>query len=964
MRMNRDMLQEQLERRRDRGRVEITHVRNTGKEPVYSEYEVSTSSPNKYIVSIRSLSDRINTCTCPDYCSNLIGTCKHIEGVLINLEEKYRKNWQSLEKLAPKVTQIYVHHAERTTIRMTLPFPEQAKLAAAFNRYFDSEGILVGKVTQSFPALYRELSALPRQLQRMFHIDNAVMSFLKEQQDREAVERQKNWFMQQVRDGNRSLDVLSTSLYPFQEEGVLHLAFGRRALLADDMGLGKTVQAIAAAALLKQLRDIHHVLIVCPASLKHQWAREIRRFSSLTCQVIEGNPIQRRDQYRDPDFFNIINYELVRFDRSELINRHFDLVILDEAQRIKNWRTKTAITVKQLKSTYAFVLTGTPLENRLDELFSIFQFIDGRILGPLWYFNERFYDVEKRPSGSYKVLGHKNLDKLRNRILPYTKRRIRDEVRLDLPDRVDSNFFVEMTEKQMEPYSYYEAIVAKLMFTASKRPLTPKEHQILLGSLIKMRLICNALALHDPEVKPEDVEKSSPKLKELREILTEEVLKNSRKAIVFSQWTGMLLLVENILKKLHIQSVKLTGEVPSAKRGALIERFFDDPECLVFLSTDAGGVGLNLQAASMVINCDLPWNPAVLDQRIARAHRHGQKEPVYVVNLIAQGTIEERILDTLQAKRAIFDAALSEESDVTDLSFEDLGQSVLQKLEVLFEGEKPEKIEVLLEPEERECIAEERVERKKIPSVKGFADLLVGKMPRSILLVRKAPHIQGTALQGHGILVVVEANPAAVRPEIEMVMRDYFPGDTQPELMLMEREGYKALTLLFGTGDETDDSSHEFFRSSAIPKPQRHQEDRRRKVFAAVLARLAEAKKKVRLAEVLTEGEFPEEVNPPLQVAWLKLMQALVALENVQEPIDTVPSARLIEAKLVATGMLTSEQAAQLDRIRNLTSPPEEGDDAPPPTIKRCHEFIDSLRQHIDAAEELIAHKKLKIQDT
>ncbi len=169
---------------------------------------------------------------------------------------------------------------------------------------------------------------------------------------------------------------------PFQEAGVMHLAFGRRALLADDMGLGKTVQAIAASALLKELRGLQRVLIICPASLKHQWSREIGRFTSLPVKIVEGGLMNRRQLYGDPALFTILNYEIVRRDIKEIERLRPDLIILDEAQRIKNWRTKTATTVKRLQSRYAFVLTGTPLENRLDELYSIFQFMDPRILGP------------------------------------------------------------------------------------------------------------------------------------------------------------------------------------------------------------------------------------------------------------------------------------------------------------------------------------------------------------------------------------------------------------------------------------------------------------------------------------------------------------------------------------------------------------------------------------------------------
>ena len=608
-------------------------------------------------------------------------------------------------------------------------------------RYFDAEGVLQGRVTQSLPALLGELDRLPARDRNQVHVDQDVHDHLKNQQDIEAVEQQKKWFLDQVKQGNRSLNVISTPLYRYQEEGVLHLAFGRRVLLADDMGLGKTIQAIAAAALLKQLRDIQHVLVVTPASLKHQWAREIHRFTSLPVQVIEGNQIERRKQYREPQFFNIVNYELVRYDEEEIARQEFDLIILDEAQRIKNWRTKTADTVKQLRSPYAFVLTGTPLENRLDELYSVFQFIDPTILGPLWRFNERYYEVERRPSGSYKVLGYKNLDELRRRISPYVLRRVRDEVLLDLPERIDNNFFVEMTDPQWDAYHEYEHKVAKLMAQAKRRPLTPDEHKMLLGCLTKMRLICNALALHDPEIKPQDREKTAPKLRELREILGEEVASNGHKALVFSQWSNMLALTEPVLEKLKLGWVKLTGDVPSKKRGALVERFFDDPQCKVFLSTDAGGVGLNLQAASMVINLDLPWNPAVLGQRIARAHRHGQKHSVNVINLIAQGTIEERMLDTLAAKRAVFDAALNEDSTVVDLSFKDAGQGILQRLEVLLGVQEAVKPELVLEP--TAVPAEAAPEAEPAPTLQGLADLLVGRYPGRILLVRQAPQLPG-----------------------------------------------------------------------------------------------------------------------------------------------------------------------------------------------------------------------------
>jgi superfamily II DNA or RNA helicase len=725
------------------------------------------------------------------------------------------------------------------------------------------------------------------------------------------------------------------------------------------MGLGKTVQAIAAAALLGELRDLEHVLIVCPASLKHQWAREIGRFTSLPVQVIEGPQLRRRKLYRDLSFFNVINYELARYDEKQLAGREFDLVILDEAQRIKNWRTKTADVVKRLRSPYAFVLTGTPLENRLDELYSIFQFIDPTVLGPLWRFNERYYETERRPTGSYRVLGHKNLDELRRRIGPYVLRRVREEVLLDLPERVDSNFFVEMTGPQRDAYVEYEQRVGWLMAKARRRPLTPKEHQILLGSLVKMRLICNALALHDPEVKPQDRLKTAPKLRELGEILGEEVAGNGHKAILFSQWTSMLALVEPILEELDLGWVKLTGDVPSNKRGALIERFFDDPECRVFLSTDAGGVGLNLQAASMVVNLDLPWNPAVLDQRIARAHRHGQRHTVHVINLIAQGTIEENMLGTLAAKRAIFDAALNEDSEVVDLSFKDAGQGLLQRLEVLMGEKEAVEPDLVLEPS---APLEEEPEAAPppVPTLAGFADLLVERLPGRVVLVRQAPQITGAAADG-GVLVVVDREPARLRPRVEQLLAGHYGNLPAPGLLLMEQEGYRALATLTGGAMEQAAGEAVVYRAPSASAPSRDEEQ---KALQRILRRAGEgfdtAARRIELAAVVLQGGFPEEVMRPVRQALGWALSAHLSLVQDRMPAEDLPSPRLVEAGLVAPGRVPAELAASVERVRALTTPPSEDEESPPPTVEAAEGLIATVRDLIELGRDLTAREEGK----
>ena len=939
-----DTLREvQIERRRQRALEEIAKVRNKGNHPVFSLFEVTSTSGRAYHVEIRSLAELHNTCTCPDYKTNLIGTCKHIEGVLLHLQQQHGEQLETLAQKRPGGTQVYLHYGMDITVRAGQPLPKNPAVRELLDRYFDPTGVLIGAPLQSLPRLLADLETLPPRERSLARVDQAVREHLDLLQDREAVEQQKEWFLDQVERGNRSFGVLSTRLYPYQEEGAMHLAFGRRAMLADDMGLGKTVQAIAASALLQELRGVERALVICPASLKHQWAREIRRFTSLPVTVVEGGLNARRDLYREPSFFKIINYEIVRRDLKDLDQLRPDLIVLDEAQRIKNWRAKTAAMVKQLRSRYAFVLTGTPLENRLDELYSIFQFLDPRILGPLWPFNDRFFDLEERPGGTFKVLGYKNLDELRTTIAPYVMRRVREEVLKDLPERVDNNFFVEMTDPQWKAYDEFKETVAKLVAKAQRRPLTPKEREILLMCLIKMRLICNALALHDKAIPVKDREKTAPKLTELGEILADQIASNGHKAIVFSQWADMLALTEPVIQRVGVDYVKLTGAVPSPKRGALVERFFEDRDCRVFLSTDAGGVGLNLQAASLVVNLDLPWNPAVLAQRIARAHRHGQPHSVHVINLVAKDTIEERMLDTLAAKRSVFAGVFGAEEAPAAIRFEDTGQSLLKEIDAMLK--KPVEVELALEPEAPEMVEEPIEVVAPRPTLKGFAERLLARMPGRVLLVRKAP-------MSEGVLVVVDNAPAELRPVVESVLSEYFTPDT-PALHLMEQEGYRALAAFMPALPAAPDE--EAFRAPALPSPagpsgREVVEARRKKAQQG----LAFAAKRLSLAEVVLRGGFAEEILRPVREALGWGLSSLLSLHKDTDPAPDLPSPRLIQTDLVEKKHLPDELALRLSRVRELTEPPADGEPPSPLSTETGESILDSVRALLEFGQQQV----------
>ncbi|MBI4768054.1 MAG: DEAD/DEAH box helicase, partial [Deltaproteobacteria bacterium] len=351
-----------------------------------------------------------------------------------------------------------------------------------------------------------------------------------------------------------------------------------------------------------------------------------------------------------------------------------DLIILDEAQRIKNWKTRTARTVKQLESPYALVLTGTPIENKIEELHSIVEFINRRPLGPLY----RFLHNHRITDDGGKVIGYKNLQTVRETLRTIMVRRKKSEVLEQLPERIDKNFFVPMTKEQGIIHDENYEIVVKLVAKWRRyKFLCEADQRRLMIALTKMRMAADNTYLVDKKTV------HGPKIEEL-EIILEEILgEGGEKVVIFSQWLRMTELVERILERNQIGYVHLNGNVPAKQRKNLLVRFKEDPSCQVFLSSDAGGVGLNLQSGSVVINMDIPWNPAVLEQRIGRVHRLGQHKPVRVINFISSASIEERILDLLKFKKSLFAGALDQDGENVVMVGESQLKRFLQSVETL-----------------------------------------------------------------------------------------------------------------------------------------------------------------------------------------------------------------------------------------------------------------------------------------
>ncbi len=447
---------------------------------------------------------------------------------------------------------------------------------------------------------------------------------------------------------------VQASLRPYQQQGLNWLQFLRQhglgGILADDMGLGKTLQTLAHIQVEKDAgRLTHPALIIAPVSLMGNWQREAARFCpQLRSLVLHGKERHAvADQMNEVDIV-IAPYSLLQRDRERWLEAQWHLVVLDEAQNIKNASTNAAQVASQLQTRHRLCLSGTPMENHLGEIWSLFHFLMPGFLGSQKRFAELFrHPIEKQGDPE-------RLQQLRARITPFMLRRTKALVASELPPKVETVMRVELTGPQADLYETIRLGMEKSVRVALTTKGLAKSQITILDALLKLRQVCC-----DPQLlKLEAARKvnTSAKLEQLMTMLP-EMLAEGRRILLFSQFTSMLSLIEVALKKLNIASVKLTGQ--TQKRDAIIEQFTSGQVPLFLISLKAGGVGLNLPQADTVIHFDPWWNPAAEAQATDRAHRIGQTQSVWVVKLVAQGTIEERILDLQERKAALSESMYS-----------------------------------------------------------------------------------------------------------------------------------------------------------------------------------------------------------------------------------------------------------------------------------------------------------------
>ncbi|NQT18687.1 MAG: DEAD/DEAH box helicase [Planctomycetes bacterium] len=636
----------QIVLRREFGREQNFKLKNTDEDLTFGDFEVTNPETERtYRVAIRGEDFGCNYCSCPDFAVNTLGTCKHIEFALAKLRRKRGAKKRFAEGFNPPYSEVFLRYGPKREIvfRPGEECPES--LTQLAGRYFDPAGLLRPNAYGRFHVFLKKALTGEHEV-RCY--DDALI-FISQVRDTEELASRIDTAFPSGATEAAFKKLLKVPLYPYQRKGALFAARNGRCLIADDMGLGKTIQAIASVEILARVAGIERVLVVSPTSLKHQWQSEIEKFSDRSAMVIQGLLARRAELYAADSFYKLTNYDVI-FRDLDLIRRwQPDLIILDEAQRIKNWKTRTARSVKQLESDFAFVLTGTPLENRLEELHSIVEFIDRFRLGPMF----RFLAAHQHVNENGRVIGYRDLSRISETLKPILIRRTKETVLKELPERLEKRFFVQMTDEQWKHHDENREIVARLVAKWKRYGfLSEIDQRRLLIALQNMRMSCNSTYLLDKKTD------YGYKADEVADLLADIMEDPNTKVVIFSQWVRMHELIAARADKRKWDYVFFHGGVPSRKRKDLIQRFRDDPSCRLFLSTDAGGVGLNLQNASVVINMDQPWNPAVLEQRVGRVHRIGQRLPVRVIHFIAEKTIEEGMLSLLSFKQSMFAGVL------------------------------------------------------------------------------------------------------------------------------------------------------------------------------------------------------------------------------------------------------------------------------------------------------------------
>ena len=439
--------------------------------------------------------------------------------------------------------------------------------------------------------------------------------------------------------------------------------YGLNGILADDMGLGKTLQALTVLQKAKEVDGSMPTLVICPTTVVFNWESEIQKFApELTCLKLAGS--DRKNHFKEIPNYDVVitSYALIRRDIKHFKDINFRYIILDESQNIKNAMSQTAQAVKQLQANHKLALSGTPIENKLEELWSVFDFLMPGFLLSVAEFNARYVNpiMERQDKTVEK--------RLKLQIYPFILRRMKRDVAKDLPDKVENIAYCELTDEQKDFYLQVLDSTKEELFKSIEQNGLEKSRLSIFSALLRLRQICCHPRLYDKENVKHIM--SSGKFEKLKSML-EEIISEGHRVLLFSQFVNMLDIVKGWLEREGIEYEYLTGKTKD--RQAAVEHFNNSKIPIFLISLKAGGTGLNLTGADYVIHYDPWWNPAVEDQATDRAYRIGQTKKVFVYRLITKNTVEEKIQKLKTIKRNLVDSVISVDRNIVkSLTMDDI----------------------------------------------------------------------------------------------------------------------------------------------------------------------------------------------------------------------------------------------------------------------------------------------------
>ena len=574
----------------------------------------------RYSVVFRGVGNIWNYCSCTDFKTNQLGTCKHIEAVaLANVGRYANKTYQ-----IPDRTTIYLDYMGERRVRVRPGGEHMDEILPLINEFFDDDNSLRPEKY----AVFGDFISKVNEIDHATRCYSEALKFIVSK--REEAYRNNLVESGMVGIGNR----LQVPMLQYQKEGA-EFAFRKgRCIIADEPGLDKPIQALACAMSLNQHGLTDSVWIVCPSSLKYQWKHEIKKLTGMDALVVDGDVAARADGLADKSaLFKVVSYrslfKILRYGAKAMPG----LIIYDEVQRLKDYDVRVARTMRLLKSDYVIALSGIPLQNDMPTLFSVMQLVNKFALGPYW----KFINEPVQPAIIDSVM----------------IRRTKKMVESQIPARIDKKLYMAMTREQRAVHQYCKNNLGDLITRWRKTDfLSERDRMRMIQLFSEMRMVCDSTFVFDQKTRHDT------KIDEVISIVAELIASANDKIVIFSQWERMLRIIAEELEKQKINFRFMHGGLSADKRSAIISDFTTNPDCRVFLATDAASRGLRLNNATIVINLDLPWNPAVLQKRIDRVHSPVQGNHVYVLNLVSVNTIESVLLESLALKAGLFNGVV------------------------------------------------------------------------------------------------------------------------------------------------------------------------------------------------------------------------------------------------------------------------------------------------------------------